>query len=131
MRSETPTQSATDFRDAWRRFKRLRIAWLVVTLGLVLIPLGLEFRMIPVLLSIPHHGIIVPIVLFVPFILITRKLADWVCPRCGRPFEGYGPKLRDWERTWRMLALPRQCVHCGLPKYSFDPMHGLNAPQGP
>ena len=45
------------------------------------------------------------------------KWMRWPCPRCGCAFRGY------WTRPW----LPKQCVYCGLPRWSDSPDNATHA----
>lgn len=54
-------------------------------------------------------------------IFAGSRLMKWPCPRCGEIFSG-GVKALDRPGAWfNWIFLPKQCVSCGLRKFTASP----------
>src|SRR5713101_5914841 len=80
-----PPNGLTDYQDAWKRYKRLRAIWLVITL-MELGPTEIIFASILPAVVPAARDIVQIFVSFSILFLIDSKLRAWKCPRCGRSF---------------------------------------------
>ena len=115
-RSTLGGNGLTEYQDAWNRYRRFRVLWLIISL----MELGptevLVAGMFPRVLPATRDFVQI-FVSFSILFLIDSRLRDWRCPRCGRSFfTGVGR-----ARPLRWLFLPQQCRFCGLPKYASHP----------
>src|SRR4051812_22992996 len=104
-----------DHSLAWKKYRRLRAQAWVVCLGGFVLELGLLAGMTLILGPAGFHRT-VPIVLggiavawAVATMILGHRYQRWPCPRCGRPFG---------KTFWWHNPFARQCVHCGLRKWS-------------
>jgi hypothetical protein len=105
-----------DYQDAWKRYKRLRALWLVISL-MELGPTEVIFAGILPAVEPATRDFVQIFLSFSLLFLIDTKLRRWKCPRCGQSFfSGAKP-----TRPLRWLFLPQKCRFCGLPKYALHP----------
>jgi hypothetical protein len=121
-----------DYAEGWQQFRRLRNIWLLI-LAAELSPISdaLESFFYKILRpSDPAYVVVgVQFVFGVALVLIGNHLWKWKCPRCSKLFAG-GYKVMDKLSTsLNWLFLPKQCVSCGLPRYSTNPE--ATSSQGP
>ena len=108
--------SIDDYQDAWKRYKRLRALWLVISL-MELGPTEVIFAGILPAVNPATRDFVQIFLSFSLLFLIDMKLRRWKCPRCGQSFfSGAKP-----TRPLRWLFLPQKCRFCGLPKYALHP----------
>lgn len=105
---------ADSFENAWREYKRLRNALLLIYLGGV--PLVALFGFLGRKLF--HTEWLFPLgsmFWFVLCILYFIKLRFWECPRCRKPF--YIHIGTHWYRNGFLnIGI---CRNCGMPKYAM------------
>ena len=122
----------TDYAQQWKRFKWLRNAWVFLLVAVFLGMNAVIARVIRIAIPSMAPGfaaVIAEFLWLVTIALIALELRNWKCPACGKPFAG-GHKTRDHVKTYfNWLFLPKQCVSCGLPKYSIDPAAAPSAVQ--
>jgi hypothetical protein len=103
-----------DYRDKWRRFKRLKKLGIFWWLGWVpvLLVYGILVRRFEYFTPIP-----LGIYLLLGWVLGMCQ-AFWPCPRCGQNFSS------PWQFSLRgggyKGGIADECVHCGLPKFAAD-----------
>jgi len=106
---ESEEEARTRYRGAWRKYRRLRIAFPLVFLGWLPFGfvLGAVFRFFDWNQNIA--GII--ILAWIPFMSIfTWQWAFWQCPRCRYAFRG------KYD-----LFYPKRCHYCELPMWAESP----------
>jgi hypothetical protein len=85
------------------------IAWMPVTLLNVVV---VDFVLIEIFEVHTPWGLLAILPPFLALILINFYVADWPCPRCGKPFYWRGGFFGG---SW---AFADNCLHCGLPEYA-------------
>ena len=105
-------QGTSSYESHWADYRRLRSAYKLSVLILLGIFVSLMLATIVVNVLPPTIGIVTSVVLLtglgasVGFVAFTSwKWSFWPCPRCGYAFRG---RMSLW--------LPKNCVHCGLPR---------------
>jgi hypothetical protein len=99
------------YASAWRRYKILRLLFLLLAIGWF----PFAFAVITLL---PHQETVsafsysamlswflIALWVLAACVVGTMRVL-WPCPRCGKLFRGFS-----------QLTLPKQCVHCGLPRW--------------
>jgi hypothetical protein len=98
------TRESREYRDNWRKYRKIRIAFWVsfasLALGVALVYWAAPKNMFP-----PDLLDLALIVFAIPYLITYLKWAHWRCPRCGNFFSGV------WWSTSR-------CVFCGLRKFA-------------
>jgi len=98
-----------DYQQAWQRYRLQGRIWIALFVLYVPAVVGTA------LLSAHYwHSLMPAIAVAIVWMALTMYLGVrinmWRCPRCGQPFSG---------TLWRSKGIfARQCVHCGLEKYS-------------
>jgi len=84
-RSTLASNGLTEYQDAWKRYRRFRVLWLIISL--------MEFGPTEVVVAGIFPGVVPAtrdfVQIFVSFsilFLIDSKMRDWRCPRCRRSF---------------------------------------------
>jgi hypothetical protein len=119
--------SQTDFADAWRKYKLLRNTLIVLSLSFFFLG-PLENVVASFGLATANAHFAVEGTWVVAEFFTAKALRSWKCPQCGKSFYG-GRKSEDKFSTyWQWWFLPRQCVSCGLPRYSELPLQTKTSP---
>jgi antibiotic biosynthesis monooxygenase (ABM) superfamily enzyme len=102
-----------DYQRSWKRYKFWRNLAILAWMGLVPMILGGSILLKRVL-NVPALFRIVLIAWFLLIISTTAETGYFRCPRCAKFFSA-----RIGGVWWYKLGIfARQCVHCGLKKYS-------------
>ena len=100
---------ATDYQPAWRQYKLRARLWLALFVLYVPVVVGAGWLSLKYLHT-PNPAF-VPAVLWMAYTLyVGARINLWRCPRCGQCFAG------TWWYNKGIFA--KQCVNCGLLKYS-------------
>jgi len=100
---------ATDYRQAWRQYKLRARLWLALFVLYVPVVVGTALLTLKYLHT--SNPAFVLAVLWMAYTLyVGARINLWRCPRCGQCFAG------TWWYNKGVFA--KQCVNCGLPKYS-------------
>ena len=117
---------AANYASEWRRYRRLRNLTLLVLVGGCI----LDFFLPTVYQSLTgaqddsKFSAILFVIWAVACVLVSAQLMKWKCPLCGNVFSGGAKTLDSPNRWFDWIVLPKQCVSCGLPKYSLSPDAG-------
>lgn len=109
--SESDEETSARYRAAWRKYRRLRVAFPLVILGWL--PFG--FVLFSVFRSFHWNGDIAMIIMlgWIPFMpIVGWQWSFWQCPRCGYAFKG------KYD-----LFFPKRCHYCDLPRWAESPDH--------
>jgi hypothetical protein len=108
--SYLPDENETDNRyfTQWQAYKRRRrLSWIIFFATLSSAALIGE-----PLAKFMDSDFPVELILFLSVVATVAASAyvqNWKCPRCGKPFG---------NKFWYSNAYAKQCLHCGLPKWS-------------
>jgi len=98
-------------RQEWETYKRLRRYFLLV--WLLYIPVFLAAVLASVVIFGKGSTLVMLAIAVVTFawiglfLLLAKRLREWNCPRCHRPFQ-----------SWWKGIFASNCANCGLEKYS-------------
>jgi len=109
IRSESAEEARARYRAAWQKYRRLRIAFPLLTLGWL--PFGfLLSSVFRFLLWDWRIAMIIELAL-IPFMpILGWRWSFWQCPRCGYAFKG------KYD-----LFFPKRCHYCELPMWAESP----------
>jgi DNA-directed RNA polymerase subunit RPC12/RpoP len=105
-----PSENETDNRyfTQWQTYKRRRrLTWIIFFAAPLCVTLIGEPLAKFMDSALPINLIL--ILWFVVFGAASAYVQYWKCPRCGKPF---------FFKSWYSNAHAKQCIHCGLPKWS-------------
>ena len=109
FRTETREEITARYSAAWKRYRRLRVAFPLSFLGWLPFAYvgGTLFR----LLHWNTNILMILTLAWIPFMSIfSWQWAFWQCPRCGYAFKGKFDAF-----------FPQHCHHCGLPMWAESP----------
>lgn len=96
--------------NPWHEYKRRRMRFILAfVLGSAVVGIGFLASSLIDSSAPASLGIVV---FTVGVLWSSTSLSKFPCPKCGKPFI-YGDEIRN--------GFTRQCVHCGLPKWSIPP----------
>ena len=105
---ESEEETKGRYGAAWKRYRRLRVAFPLVFLGWL--PFGYIGGAVFRFFGWNTDFLMMLILAWIPFMSIfTWQWAFWQCPRCGYAFRG----LMD-------PFFPKQCHHCDLPMWAVS-----------
>ena len=106
---ESEEEAKARYSAAWRKYRRLRVAFPVMFLGWL--PFGYVLGRVFVLFNWKEKIWVIIMLACVPFMSILGwQWSFWQCPRCGLAFKGiYNP------------FFPKRCHYCGLPMWAESP----------
>jgi hypothetical protein len=109
IRSESDEEARARYKAAWQKYRRLRIAFPLVTLGWL--PFGYVLSAVFRLFHWDWRIAMIIMLTWIPFMpILGWQWSFWQCPRCGFAFKGkYEP------------FFPKQCDHCELPMWAESP----------
>jgi len=109
MRLESDEEARVRYRAAWRKYRRLRVAFPLLSLGWL--PFGVVLSEVFSLFHWDWHIPIIILLAWIPFVpIVGWQWSFWQCPRCGYAFKGkYDP------------FFPKCCHYCELPKWAESP----------
>jgi hypothetical protein len=109
IRSESDEEARGRYGAAWQKYRRLRIAFPLLTLGWL--PFGfLLFRAFRFLRWNENVAMIIMLAL-IPFMpVLGWQWSFWQCPRCGYAFKGKSDPF-----------FPKRCHYCELPMWAESP----------
>jgi hypothetical protein len=120
---ENCREQMDNYLKQWKAFMRARNITLAILIG----GCALDLFLPPIYASLTHTqddaklSTVVFIVWAIASVAAGQRLMNWKCPRCGNVFCG-GAKAFDRPNAWfNWLFLPRNCLHCGLPKFALSP----------
>jgi len=97
----------------WRDYQRRRISFFAAWLGGFAL-----FVFASIVAGFFGHSILIVLPVWITWIVSFFITLSWVqrfrCPRCGKRFL---PPMFDGREPQKFLY-PKQCIHCGLPKWS-------------
>ena len=105
--------SVASYTNAWQDYRRR--TWILWGTFLLLPPIGLGLGAVlkGVTTSTEAPNEIIGFLLMIPvWMLVGLWAGTWQCPRCRREY------FSSPERGYNYLT--KQCLHCGLPKWSTD-----------
>jgi predicted RNA-binding Zn-ribbon protein involved in translation (DUF1610 family) len=114
--AEVWPKGLSDYRGAWKQYRRLRALWLFIGLMEVGPAEVIIARLFPAVMP-ATRDVVEIFVSFSLLFFIDSRLINWKCPRCGRSF--FAGARRTRHMGW--LFMPRRCRFCGLPKYGLHP----------
>lgn len=109
IRSESEEETKARYRAAWQKYRRLRIAFPLLTVGWL--PFGfLLFRAFRFLRWNENVAMLIMLALIPIMPVLGWQWSFWQCPRCGHAFKGkYDP------------SFPKRCHYCELPMWAESP----------
>ena len=106
---ETEEEARARYTDAWRRYRRLRVALPLTFLG----GPPLVYALGAILRAFHWNENVASIIIlaWVPLLpVLGWKWSFWQCPRCGQAFKSLYQPL-----------FPKRCQNCELPMWAVDP----------
>jgi len=101
----------TDYQPAWRQYKLRARLWLALFVLYVPVVVGTALLTLKYLHT-PNPAFVLAVLWMGYTLYVGARINLWRCPRCGQCFAG------TWWYNKGIFA--KQCVNCGLPKYSSD-----------
>ncbi len=106
---ESEEETRVRYRAAWRKYRRLCIAFPVLFAGWL--PFGYVFFAVFRLFHWDWHIAMMIALAWIPFIpIVGWQWSNWQCPRCGYAFKG------KYD-----LFFPKRCHYCNLPMWAESP----------
>lgn len=110
--------TATDFQPAWQQYKQRARLW--VALFVLYVPVVVGSGLLTLKYwHTPNPAFLIAILWMAYTLYLGARINLWRCPRCGRCFAG------TWWYNKGIFA--KQCVNCGLRKYSNESIGSLPA----
>ncbi len=110
---------AIDYQQAWRKYRRRARLWLALFVLYVPVVFGVGWLSLRYWHT-PNPAFVLAILWMAYTLYVGARINLWRCPRCGQCFAG------TWWYNKGVFA--KQCVNCGLPKYSADSSGPAPAP---
>ena len=102
---------ATDYQQAWQQYKRRARLWLALFVLYVPVVVGSALLCLKYWHT-PNPAFVLALVWMAYTLYLGARINLWRCPRCGQCFAG------TWWYNKGIFA--KQCVNCGLRKYSKE-----------
>ena len=109
-----------DYQPAWHQYKQRGRLWIALFVLYVPAVVGTALLCIKYLHT-AKPAVALALLWMAYTLYVGARINLWRCPRCGQCFSG------TWWYNKGIFA--RQCVNCGLPKYSPDGV--ISAPATP
>ena len=107
---------AIDYQQAWRQYKRRGRLWLALFVLYVPVVVGSALLTLKYWHT-PNPAFVLAILWMSYTLYLGARINLWRCPRCGQCFAG------TWWYNKGIFA--KQCVNCGLLKYSNEQVSSL------